>query len=161
MIESQETVVCTIHSPLTGKICTLDSVMDPAFSNRMIGDGLAIIPESPEVIAPVSGKVISVFETKHAVVFENEDNIRVLLHIGIDSMRLKGKGFSAFVTNGQEVKEGEKLLSLDMDFIETHVQEMKSPVVITESRKRFKIRIIAEGHVNIGDPLYEVLDVES
>ena len=159
MSESQETVVCTIHSPLAGKVCGLDGVMDPAFSNRMVGDGIAVIPENTEVVAPVDGKVVSIFETKHAVVFENKANIRVLLHVGIDSMRLQGEGFIAHVINGQHVREGAKLLTLDLDYLQSHVQELTSPVVITESRKRYKIRPIAEGHVNIGDPLYEVVEI--
>lgn len=159
MAESQESVVCVIHSPLSGTVCSLDEVKDPAFSKRMIGDGVAVIPEEMDVIAPVSGKVVSVFETKHAVVFENAADVRVLLHIGIDSMRLQGEGFSSHVANGQQVQKGEKLLSLDLDYLKAHVREMMSPVVITESRQRFGIRVVAVGHVEIGDPLYEVYEL--
>jgi glucose-specific phosphotransferase system IIA component len=156
---SQENVVSVIHSPMKGEVCSLEDVPDPAFSGRYIGDGVAIIPEDGIVCTPTDGTIVSVFETKHAIVFQNEQDVRILLHVGIGSMRLKGKGFHAHVDNGQQVKEGDKLLSLDLGYISKKADTLASPVIMTNNRKRCKIRVVAKGHIEVGDPLFEVVEI--
>ena len=161
MNESQNSVVSVIHSPMKGEVCPLEEVPDPAFAQRFLGDGVAIIPEDSEVCAPAKGKIVSVFETKHAIVFQNEQNVRVLLHVGIGSMRLKGKGFEAYVDSGQNVEEGDKLLSLDLRYLAKRAETLASPLVMTNNRNRYKIRVIAKGHIEVGDPLFEVVEISA
>lgn len=157
MNDSQETVVCAIHSPMAGKVCPLTEVPDPAFAKKMIGDGIAIEPTGDAVYAPVDGTVLSVFETEHAIVFENTEHIRLLLHIGIGSMRLQGEGFTAHVKNGQQVKAGDRLLSLDLDYIRQKADALVSPIVMTESYDSCHIRLTADKEVEVGDVLFEIL----
>ena len=161
MSDSQCSVVCTVHSPMTGKLCSLEDVPDPAFAHRIIGDGVAIVPQEPEIYMPLDGKVISVFETKHAIVLEDDARFRVLMHVGIGTMRLQGKGFEAHVKNGQKAKKGEKLLSMDLEFLREKAEALASPIVITRPRdwKRYEVRVIAEGHVAAGEPLFEVVEI--
>lgn len=157
MSDSQETVVCTIHSPMTGKVCPITEVPDPAFAKKMIGDGIAIEPTDDAVYAPVDGTVLSVFETEHAIVFENNEHIRLLLHIGIGSMRLQGEGFTAHVKSGQQVKEGDKLLSMDLDYIREKADALVSPIVMTTPRDSYRVRVLADNEVGVGDALFEIL----
>lgn len=156
---SEKKIICTIKSPMSGEIHSLDEIPDPAFARRMIGDGTAILPDDDGTIyAPADGKVVSVFETRHAIVFEEPSGIRVLLHVGIDSMRLQGKGFVAHVVSGQSVRAGAKLLTIDIAYVEQHTESMVSPVILTDLTKSQSIKVIAEGHVNVGDPIIEVYD---
>lgn len=157
MSDSQETVVCTIHSPMRGKVCPLAEVPDPAFAQKVIGDGVAIEPTDETVYAPVDGTVQSVFETEHAIVFENNEHIRLLLHIGIGSMRLQGEGFTAHVRSGQQVKEGDRLLTLDLDYIREKADALVSPLVMTTPRDNYRIRVLAGDEVGVGDALFEIV----
>ena len=157
MSEVSDSVVCIISSPMRGEVCPLDEVPDPAFSRRIMGDGVAIIPDDPTVVSPKDGHIISVFHTKHAIVFQNEDNIRILLHVGVGSMRLQGEGFEAHVDNGQKVEKGDKLLSLNLDYIKKNADALASPVIVTSPRNKYQVKVLAEGHIEVGDPLFELV----
>ena len=157
MKQGQGNVVCTIYSPMNGRIRPLTDVPDMAFAKKMIGDGIAIEPYDGEVLAPTGGTVRSVFETRHAIVFENERNYRVLLHFGIESMRLKGKGFKAHVQSGQTVEKGDKLLTVDLDRVKGRLASLLSPVVVTYPRDGFVIHLVAEQEVAAGEPLFEIM----
>lgn len=157
MSDSQETVICTIHSPMNGKVYSLEDVPDPAFARGMIGEGIAIEPEDGVVYAPVDGTIQSVFETEHAIVFENDDHVKLLLHIGIGTMRLQGEGFTAHVETGQQVKKGDRLMSLDLNGIRKKAESMISPIVMTEPRKTCRIRVLADKEVSVGDAIFEVI----
>ena len=158
MSELSDSLVCVIHSPMDGEICPLEDLPDPVFANHMIGDGVAIVPDSPVVCTPADGKIISVFDTKHALVFENKKKFRVLLHVGIGSMRLQGEGFEAYVDNGQNVSSGDELLSLDLDYIKKEAETLASPVVLTSNKNRYKVRVVAKGHIKVGEPLFEIFE---
>ena len=157
MSELNDSVVCTIASPMRGEVCPLEEVPDPAFSRHIIGDGVAIIPDDSEVLSPADGRIVSVFETKHAIIFEKENNIRILLHVGIGSMRLQGQGFTSFVDNGQEVKSGDKLLSVDINYVEKRADALASPIVLTSPQNTYRVNVVAKGHIEVGDPLFEVV----
>ncbi|MCH5586447.1 PTS glucose transporter subunit IIA [Shimazuella sp. AN120528] len=97
----------TIAAPITGNLVTLDQVPDPVFSQKMTGDGVAIEPSEGKVIAPFDGRVIHLFETNHAIVLENTNQVQVLIHIGLDTVNLEGEGFTSYKQIGDEVKKGE------------------------------------------------------
>jgi len=118
-------------TPIVGKVIDLSDVPDQVFSEKMVGDGFAIIPSEGKVYAPVSGKVVQIFPTKHAIGIESEDGIEILIHFGIDTVELKGEGFEAFITAGDTIKKGDLLLNVDLDVVSKHGKSTVTPVVFT------------------------------
>lgn len=145
-----------IYSPVTGIAAALSKTPDEAFADGMMGDGAMVIPEDDIVRAPDDGEVSFVFETKHAIGFETATGINLLIHVGIDTVALNGKGFEALVVNGQKVKRGEPMLKLDLEYIKEHAPSLASPVICTELGDRQFVRILNTGHVNAGDELFAI-----
>ncbi|WP_412996092.1 PTS glucose transporter subunit IIA [Neobacillus sp. 3P2-tot-E-2] len=135
----------TISQPLEGEIVPLDVVPDPVFSQKMIGDGFAINPTSGTVVSPVDGEVISVFPTKHAVSLKSTDGREILIHVGLETVTLNGEGFTSFVSDGERVKKGQKLLEADLEFIKERVPSIITPVIFTNLTENEKVVIEAEG----------------
>lgn len=104
-------------SPFTGVLCPITEAPDPVFAGKMMGDGFFMIPEDGAVLAPEDSTVDAVMDTKHAMGLTTRDGVEYLLHIGIDTVKLQGKGFTVFVKPGQVVKKGEKLLEFDAAFL--------------------------------------------
>ncbi|WP_430612536.1 beta-glucoside-specific PTS transporter subunit IIABC [Enterococcus sp. DIV0876] len=107
-----------LTAPVKGEIVPLSEVDDPTFSSGIMGPGIAVKPSSNDIVSPVDGKIISVFPTKHAVTIQSKDGVEILLHVGIDTVQLKGKYFTSFVVADQQVSAGEKVLSADFSRIE-------------------------------------------
>lgn len=122
----------------------------------MMGDGAMVIPSDGEVRAPEDGEVCFVFDTKHAVGFETSSKLALLIHMGIDTVNLNGKGFEAFVKNGDQVKKGDLLLKLDLEYIKTHAPSLASPVLCTELSDNQKIRLLKTGTIKAGEALFAV-----
>ena len=115
----------------TGKAIGIEEVPDPVFANKVLGDGIAIIPNSNEVFAPVSGIIIQIAHTLHAIGIESDDGIEVLVHLGIDTVRLNGEGFTCHVEVGQHVAAGDKIMDMDIALIEASGYKTGSPCIIT------------------------------
>ncbi len=145
-----------ISSPVTGMAADLATAPDEAFAGKMMGDGATVTPKEPVVYAPEDGEVCFVFDTKHAIGFLTDTGISLLLHMGIDTVKLEGKGFEVFVENGQKVKKGEPMLKLDIEYIEKSAPSLISPILCTELENNQKIRLIAEGKIQAGEPLFAV-----
>ena len=154
--QAVEAATITISSPVTGVAAALETTPDEAFAGKMMGDGAAVTPQEPYVRAPEDGTVVFVYETKHAVGFETDSGVSLLIHVGIDTVKLNGEGFEALVTNGQKVKKGEPMLKLDLEYLNEHAPSLVSPVVCTELEEGQKIHLLAEGNVKAGDPLFEI-----
>lgn len=122
-----------IYAPLNGRIVRLEEVADPVFSEKMMGEGIAIIPADGQLLSPVKGKIIQVPESKHAVGLEAEDGSEILIHVGLETVGLKGEGFRAKVAKGDEVRVGDPLLEFDLDYISQHANDTVTPIVITNS----------------------------
>lgn len=120
-----------ILAPQSGKAVAITEVPDPVFSGKVLGDGVGIQPTSGEVLAPVSGTVVQVAHTLHAVGLESDDGLEVLVHLGIDTVKLKGEGFTCYVTEGQHVNAGDKLMDMDLALIEGKGFSTISPCIIT------------------------------
>ena len=148
----------TIYSPVTGVAADLSTAPDEAFAGRMMGDGAVVTPTDEIVYAPEDGEVCFVFETKHAIGFLTENGQSMLLHMGIDTVKLNGQGFKVFVENGQKVKRGEPLLELDLAYLNEHAPSMVSPILCTELEDNQKVRLLADGPVKAGEPLFEILN---
>ena len=106
--------------------------------------------------APEDGEVCFVFETKHAVGFQTDSGIGLLIHMGIDTVKLEGNGFEVLVENGQKVKKGEPMLKMDLDYLQANAPSMASPVLCTELEENQKIRLLKEGEIQAGEPLFAV-----
>lgn len=122
-----------ISAPVGGKLIKLEEVNDEVFSSKMMGDGFAILPGSGInlVVAPVDGEIVSLPDSHHAVGITTRNGIDVLVHVGIDTVELKGEGFSTFVKAGQKVKRGNKLLSFDNDFMQNQGIDTTVMTIIT------------------------------
>ena len=150
----KETIV--ISSPITGTAADLSTAPDPAFAGKMMGDGAAVTPVEPVVKAPADGEVVFVFDTKHAVGFATDSGISMIIHIGIDTVKLNGEGFEVLVSAGQKVKKGDVLMKLDIDYLKANTPSIVSPIVCTELSDNQKIRLLKEGDVKAGEELFAV-----
>lgn len=141
-----------IIAPIDGKLVNITEVKDEMFSKKMLGDGFAILPTGNEVIAPFKGKIVTAFHTGHAYGIKHKSGFESLIHIGIDTVELKGKGFEAFVKQGEKVKPGKILAKVDFDFIKSKkVQTDVIVVFLTESMTNRKISNIKLGDVKKGE----------
>ena len=155
--EGQKVVeTITISSPITGLAADLSTAPDEAFAQKMMGDGAVVTPEDPYVRAPEDGEVAFVFDTKHAIGFVTDSGISLLIHVGIDTVKLNGEGFEALVESGQTIKKGEPMLKLDLDYLKEHAPSVTSPVLCTELEDNQRIRLLKDGPVKAGEPLFEI-----
>ena len=156
--DTQKKIVKTvvISSPITGHAADLGTAPDEAFAGRMMGDGAVVEPKDAYVCAPEDGEVCFVFPTKHAVGFQTESGIGLLIHVGIDTVKLEGEGFEVLVENGQQVKKGEPMLKLDLDYLKANAPSLVSPVLCTELEDNQKIRLLKEGNIQAGEELFAV-----
>ncbi len=143
----------TLVAPMTGKVVPLDSVTDEVFSKRMLGDGAAIEPSEGKLYSPCDGSVVSVFDTRHAVNIKCECGAEILLHVGIDTVKLGGKYFTSHVSDGQSVRRGDLLLSFDMKAIKNEGYKLTSPVVVCNSDEYAKIETVIDGDTRVGADL--------
>ena len=145
-----------ISSPVNGTAADLSETPDDAFAGRMMGDGAMVIPEDGMVFAPENGEVCFIFNTKHAIGFQTESGITMLLHIGIDTVKLDGKGFEPLVKEGDKVKKGDPMMKVDMDYVKANAPSLATPVLCTELEEHQKIRLLAKGAVKKGEPLFAI-----
>ncbi|MDP4550609.1 PTS sugar transporter subunit IIA [Guptibacillus hwajinpoensis] len=120
-----------IYSPLNGKVVELETVPDPTFSQKMMGDGIAIEPTDGKVVSPVNGKIIQFFHTKHAVGIESESGLEILIHVGLETVGMGGEGFEGHVKEGDKVKVGDPLITVDLDLVKEKASSTITPVIIT------------------------------
>jgi glucose-specific phosphotransferase system IIA component len=129
-----------LYRPVKGKVIDISEVQDNMFSDKLMGDGVAIEPEGDTILAPCDGKILLVPKTLHAVAIEASNGAEILVHIGIDTVELKGQGFSSHVNAGEMVKRGDKLISFDREYIGRGGKPLTTPIVITNAdEKGFRI----------------------
>ena len=145
-----------ISSPITGLAADLATAPDEAFAQKMMGDGAVVTPEDPFVRAPEDGEVAFVFDTKHAIGFVTDSGISLLIHVGIDTVKLNGEGFEALVECGQTVKKGDPMLKLDLEYLKANAPSITSPVLCTELEDNQRIHLLQEGQIKAGEPLFEI-----
>lgn len=122
-----------VFSPLNGQVIPLEQVPDPVFSQKMMGEGVAIMPIGGDVVAPIDGTVVLISKTKHAIGIRAKDDTEALIHVGLETVTLKGEGFTVFVNEGDVVSVGQKLMEVDWDLIKDKVPSIITPIVITNS----------------------------
>ncbi|ELH0997668.1 PTS transporter subunit IIABC [Staphylococcus pseudintermedius] len=126
----------TIVAPCDGEVIPLSEVPDQVFSGGMMGDGVGFIPRQSEIVAPFHGKVKALFPTKHAIGIESTDGVELLIHIGIDTVKLNGEGFESFVKVGDEVAEGQLLMKVDLEYLQQHAPSIVTPMIVTNLGER-------------------------
>ena len=149
-----------IYSPVDGIAADLSTAPDEGFAGKMMGDGAVVTPTEDTVYAPADGEVEFIFDTKHAIGFQTDSGIPMLLHMGIDTVKLEGKGFEILVTEGQKVKKGEPMMKLDLEFLSANAPSLTSPILDTEPEDNQRIRLLANGEIKAGEPLFAVETLE-
>lgn len=145
-----------ISSPMDGKVFELSEVPDEAFSRKMVGDGVAITPSDGNIYAPEDGEVVFVYDTKHAIGFLTDTGVSLLLHIGIDTVKLNGQGFEVMAESGQKVHKGDLLMRASLPYLRENVPSLMSPVILSEMNEYQEIRILKKGQIKAGEGLFAV-----
>lgn len=150
-------VVEALVSPITGEVVALDQVPDEAFASKAVGDGVAVKPTDKTVVSPAAGTIVKIFNTNHAFCLETEKGAEIVVHMGIDTVALSGKGFTRLVEEGAEVTAGQPILEMDLDFLNANARSMISPVVCSNIDDFGGLVVKAQGSVVAGEtPLYEI-----
>lgn len=145
----------TLHvaAPVQGELIDLSNVADQVFSQKMMGEGFAVVPSSEHVVAPVSGKAVTVFPTGHAIGIRTAQGIDVLVHVGLDTVNLKGEGFKVLIHEGDEVQIGQPIVDFDQQVLRRHGLDATTMVIFTEGfRQKIKVnpKKVKAGDVLIG-----------
>lgn len=138
-------------SPITGEIKPISEVPDAVFAEKMMGDGFAILPTDGAIVSPVDGTIVNLFPTKHALGIETDNGLEILIHVGIDTVKLEGNGFEALVAQGDKVKRGQPLLKVDLAYVKEHAPSIITPIVFTNLKEGETIQIDKNGTVESGE----------
>lgn len=148
-----------VSAPVKGTVVELEHVPDKTFADKVLGDGVAVLPEEGKIYAPVNGKVACMMDSKHAVALKSNDGLEVLIHVGLETVELKGKYFTAHVENGATVKEGDLLLEFDQNALKKAGYNLITPIIVTNSSEFINVlpMLKESEHVVAGDQLLKVL----
>ena len=138
-----------LKAPLSGVVVPIDEVPDPVFAQKMVGDGVSIDPVTASLLAPCDGRVVQIHSAAHAVTLASRGGVEILMHIGLDTVQLKGRGFTARVKVGDEVRNGDALIDFDPDYVATHARSLLTQIVITTTDRVRSMRA-ASGSVTAG-----------
>lgn len=136
-------------TPIEGEILAIESTPDETFSQKILGEGYLIKPSRGVVVAPFDAEVMHFFPTKHAIALKNADDVEVLIHVGIDTVKMNGRGFRGFVEIGDQVKQGQKLIEFDLDLVKSEAKSELTPVVFTNADKKVVISKKSNQHVEV------------
>ncbi|MED4203901.1 glucose-specific PTS transporter subunit IIBC [Neobacillus mesonae] len=136
-------------APIKGEIKAISEVPDPVFAEKMMGDGFAIVPEEGMVVSPVDGKIVNLFPTKHAIGILSDSGREILIHVGLDTVNLKGEGFETLIEENAQVKQGQPLLKFDIAYIKEHAKSTITPIVFTNLAEGEKVVIEKQGLVEM------------
>ena len=156
IFKKKEKTIVTIYSPMNGKVIELKEVPDEAFAQKIVGDGCAIEPDKGIICSPIDGQLMNIFPTNHAIIFETIDGLEMIIHFGIDTVKLDGKGFQKLREPGP-IKIGDEIIKYDLDDIKDGVPSTRSPIIINNMEKVEKIEVLSLGKViKIGEPIMKI-----
>ncbi|WP_326716714.1 beta-glucoside-specific PTS transporter subunit IIABC [Vagococcus jeotgali] len=156
--EEKEVLKETLTSPVEGHVLPLSKAEDKAFAEGVMGEGVVIEPTKGEVVAPFNGTVMTLFPTKHAIGLISDDGLELLIHIGLDTVQLDGKGFKSFVKQGDKVTKGEKLVTFDIDLIKDAGYSVQTPIIVTNKQDYLDIIVQDDIEANTSTTLLTVLN---
>ena len=145
-----------VGSPAKGKAVSLKEVNDPTFAEEMLGKGAAVIPEEGKIYAPADGEIGMVFDTLHAISMTTDFGAELLIHVGLDTVKMKGDGFTGHVKAGDHVKKGDLLLEVDLEKVKAAGYDTITPVLVCNTQDYASVEGIESAHVNAGDELIEL-----
>ncbi len=156
LFKKKEDAKIILASPMKGKAVELTQVNDPTFSEGMLGKGMAVIPTDGKVYAPADGEISLVFDTLHAVSMTTEDGVELLIHVGLDTVMLKGEGYTSHVSTGDKVKKGDLLLSADLDAIKAAGYDVITPLIVCNTDDYADVEAVASDNVEVGADLVAI-----
>ncbi|WP_438804675.1 PTS sugar transporter subunit IIA [Oceanobacillus saliphilus] len=136
-----------IIAPMTGELIPITEVPDEVFSGKMMGDGFAIVPKEGTVLSPIDGKIVNIFPTNHAIGLESNSGREILIHIGIDTVALKGNGFEPLVKENDQVRAGQPLMKVDLDYVGSHATSTVTPIIFTNLNEGESVTLEVQGAV--------------
>lgn len=142
-------------SPMDGDLINLEDINDAVFSKRLVGDGVAIVPTSGTITAPISGVVTRIFPTNHAFMISHPSGLEVMVHVGLDTVELNGEGFTCLVKEGDSVNQACTILEVDFEFLKSKNKDIVTPIIVT-SDKSIEIETHKIGTIREGESLLEV-----
>ena len=145
-----------IPSPLDGNVIQISKLSDPVFSDDVLGKGVAVLPESDRIIAPVDAVITMMFDTGHAVSLETDSGVELLIHVGIDTVKLKGAHYTICKNTDDKVKTGDTLMTFEKDAISAEGYEVVTPVVVCNPDNFKSISFAPEGPIKEGEPLITI-----
>nr|WP_277448045.1 PTS glucose transporter subunit IIA [Priestia sp. P5] len=132
--------------PFDGYIVPLEEVPDAVFSSKMMGDGFAIEPTNNTLVSPINGEVVSIFPTKHAIGLKTDQGLELLIHVGLETVNLNGKGFTCLIEEGEKVTQGTPLLKIDLNYIKENAKSLVTPIIFTNLSERGQIQLLKTGY---------------
>ncbi|AGH81362.1 PTS system glucose-specific transporter [Psychromonas sp. CNPT3] len=146
-----------IIAPLSGEIVAIEDVPDVVFAEKIVGDGIAIRPTGNKMVAPCDGEIGKIFETNHAFSIESDSGVELFVHFGIDTVELKGEGFTRIAQEGQKVKAGDTIIEFDLEFLKANAKSILTPVVISNMDELKELQKMS-GNVEVAvDPVLKII----
>ena len=149
--------ITNICSPVKGKLAPLSSVNDPTFAEEILGKGAAVIPENGNFVSPVKGTIQTVFDTKHAIGITSDTGVELLIHVGLDTVNLKGKFYEALVKDGDAVEVGTPILKVDLDGIKKAGYDIITPVLVTNTMEYGDVIAVSDGEIMPEETIIKVI----
>lgn len=146
-----------LYAPVNGQVIDLAEVKDPTFAEKMLGDGIAILPADGNIVSPVDGTVSLVFDTLHALSITSQDGTEILIHVGLETVGMNGNGFQSFVNTGDTVKKGDSLLKVDLDAVKAAGCDTVIPIVICNTDDYESVMAEKVDAVKSGDALLRII----
>ncbi|QKJ67669.1 PTS glucose transporter subunit IIA [Deefgea piscis] len=147
VVNSNETILL---APISGEVIAIEEVPDAAFASKAVGEGVAIRPTGKIVVAPCDGELVKIFNTNHAFALVTDSGAELIVHIGIETVKLGGQGFTRLAQQGARVKAGDPVLELDLDYLAAHAASIISPVILSNADQFQALESVASGSVEAG-----------
>lgn len=149
-----------IYAPINGRYLPIEEVKDEVFAKKVLGDGFAIIPEDGNIVAPFKGEVVMLFPTKHAIGIRNQEGIELLIHVGMDTVNMEGKGFTSFVKVGSKIDIGTPLIHFDKEELESQGYDLTIPCVFTKQKLKQRLFVEEASRLKAGKTVIIAYEIE-
>ncbi len=146
----------TILAVSNGEIISLENVKDEVFSQKLAGDGMAIIPLGKNILSPIDGVISKIFPTNHAFIISAKNNLEIMVHIGLDTVELKGNGFKRLLEEGKKVKAGDAIIEVDFKYLKSQKKDIVTPILVN-SEKNITIKNRKIGLIKEKEAIFEVI----